>query len=159
MDDRQVVARQLGREPRGAWRVAERCQHGLPLVIATAPLAEGEPFPTLYYLSCPHLVEAVSALESAGECERWRARLAADEGLRLQLAFADDRYRAARAAEGSGEDPTPDVGIAGQRDPFGVKCLHAHLAAFLAGVGDPIGEAVYGMIEAECADARCGEGR
>lgn len=157
MDDRAIVARQLGRVPRGNWRVVTRCTHGRPTMIATAPMAEGEPFPTLFYLTCPQAVEEVSRLESAGEIERWRARLAADESLRAKVLDADAKYREMRAAEGGGADPASEVGIAGQRDPLGVKCLHAHVAAYLGGIDDPIGEAVYGMIEAECERARCGE--
>lgn len=156
MDDPHVVAWQLGRAPRGAWRVTSRCSFGFPTVIATAPLTEGgEPFPTLFYLTCPHLVTEVSALESGGELEQWRARLAEDPALMQRLASADARYREARAAEGGGSDPTPEVGIGGERDARGVKCLHAHVAAALAGLGDPIGEAVLDAVTRECDGTRC----
>jgi len=48
--DADVVALQLGRPPRGLRRVAHRCPCGLPDVVETAPrLADGSPFPTLYY--------------------------------------------------------------------------------------------------------------
>lgn len=158
MADADDVARQLGREPRGAWRVAVRCSFGYPTVIATAPVTgAGEPFPTLFYLTCPHLAEAVSRLESDGEIERWRQRMAVDEELRARLLAADARYRQARAAEGGGIDPLTEVGIAGQRDPLALKCLHAHVAASLAGIGDPVGEAVFEQLERECTGTRCGE--
>ncbi|HEY5506960.1 MAG TPA: DUF501 domain-containing protein, partial [Coriobacteriia bacterium] len=43
-----------------------RCERGAPAVIAVAPrLADGTPFPTAFWLTCPRLVEAVGALESA----------------------------------------------------------------------------------------------
>lgn len=158
MGDERVVARQLGRQPRGRWRAAARCSFGSPTVIATAPVTEaGEPFPTLFYLTCPHLAEAVSALESSGEIERWRQRVAENEELRARLLEADARYRAARAGEAGGVDPLPEVGIAGQRDPLALKCLHARVAAAVAGIGDPIGEAVLEQLERECAGNRCGE--
>jgi hypothetical protein len=158
MDDGQALAKQLGRVPRGAWRVAERCSFGFPLVLATAPRTEsGEPFPTLYYLTCPHLVGIISTLESEGALERWRQRLAVDPALMQRLQDADARYREARTAEGGGIDPTPGVGIGGERDVRGVKCLHAHVAAALAGLGDPIGEETLDAIELECTDARCKE--
>lgn len=157
MDEAAVVALQLGREPQGQWRVAERCSFGQPLVIATAPMVAGQPFPTLYYLSCPHLREEISMLESAGEIERWRMRLSRDQVLRYRLEDADSEYRARRLAEGGGVDPSADVGIAGQRDVLGVKCLHAHVAAFLAGIDDPVGEGTWSMIEPECTAMRCGE--
>src|SRR6185437_16324756 len=65
--DRAVVARQLGREPRTLRRVAVRCPFGAPAVTEQTPYAaDGEPFPTTYYLTCRHLVAAVSRLEAAG---------------------------------------------------------------------------------------------
>ncbi len=158
MDDGAIVAWQLGRHPRGRWRCVARCSHGFPTCITTEPVLEtGEPFPTLYYLTCPHLVARIGALESQGGCERWRESIAADDSLASRLRDADVSYRAARAAEGGGADPTPKVGIAGQRDPLAVKCLHAHVAAFLAGIDDPVGAGVLQRIPAECADRRCEE--
>ena len=45
---------------------------GAPAVTEQDPYgADGEPFPTTYYLTCPHLVAAVSRLEAAGGVERW----------------------------------------------------------------------------------------
>lgn len=158
MDAGPVVTRQLGREPRGKWRVVARCAHGYPTAIATAPAGEaGEPFPTLFYLTCPHLTEAIGELESAGAVGQWRQRLAEDADLAARMRAADRAYRRARAREGGGEDPVSDVGTAGQRDPLATKCLHAHVAAFLGGIGDPVGEAVLGGLDPECADRRCGE--
>ena len=77
MDDRAVVERQLGRNPRAFLRVARRCPFGAPAVTEQAPYdSAGEPFPTTYYLTCRHLVAAVSRLEAAGGIERWSAALA-----------------------------------------------------------------------------------
>jgi len=156
MDDGALIAAQLGRAPRGAWRVRVRCGHGYPVVIATAPLlGDGTPFPTMFYLTCPHLVEMVSALESSGEIEAWRARLAGDASLTARLRAADAAYRAARAAEAGGADPIPEVGIAGQRDPLGIKCLHAHVASALVGIDDPVGHGTLAQFARECDNGRC----
>ena len=156
MDDARVVAFQLSRVPRGRWRTVARCAHGHPSCIATAPsLEDGEPFPTLYYLTCPHLAEAVSARESAGGLAWWRDRIAADPALASALADADETYRRARSVEGGGNDPLPETGIAGQRDPQALKCLHAHVAAYLAGIADPVGAVVLEGTEVVCADRRC----
>jgi hypothetical protein len=158
MEDASVVAWQLGRPPRGRWRVASRCSYGYPTCIATAPATEaGEPFPTLFYVTCPHLVEAVARLESDGLAAAIRVRLAEDATLAPRLLDADERYRKARAAEGGGVDPAPEVGIAGQRDPLAVKCLHAHVGAHRGGIVDPVGEMVLGETDAECGDRRCEE--
>lgn len=150
-----LLARQLGRPPRGEWRVATRCSHGAPVVVATAPLVDGAPFPTLLWLACPLLVAVVSALESAGGVARQRERLAVDAALGERMRAADAAYRARRAEEGGGFDPCAGTGIAGQRDPLATKCLHAHAAAWLAGIDDPVGENVLAGMDLECDDARC----
>ena len=160
MDDAGIVTRQLGRVPRGVWRVAARCSFGRPTAIATAPaLPDGAPFPTLFYLTCPHLVECVGELESAGAVRAWRQRLATDPALAAELDAAASEYRQARLAEGAGEDPARHLGIAGVREAADVKCLHAHVAARLAGIDDPIGREVLAALVRECEQDRCGEGR
>lgn len=155
-DDARTVAWQLGRPPRGSWRVVVRCSCGYPVVIATAPGGD-PPFPTLYYLTCPHLIGAVSSVESEGGVARWRDAVAQDPALAERLEAADAAYRTARAAEAGGTDPFTLAGIAGQHDVRGVKCLHAHVAAFLAGIDDPVGEGVLADVATECDDGRCEE--
>src|SRR5207245_1092326 len=67
MDDRELVAQQLGRAPRAFRRVVARCPFGLPSVTEQDPYtATGEPFPTTYYLTCRHLVAEIARLEAAG---------------------------------------------------------------------------------------------
>lgn len=111
----------------------------------------GEPFPTLWWLTCPFLAEAVAGLESAGGTDEWAARLEADPVVAARMRAADEEYRVRRAAAGGG-DPCEKVGVAGQRDPLKVKCLHAHVAAALAGVADPVGEAVLEELGRECGE-------
>ncbi len=154
--DRTVVARQLGREPRGRWRPASRCAYGFPNVIATSPtLEDGSPFPTLFWLTCPWLGEIISEAESSGGVAVWAERLANDPDLAARMREADAAYRDARLAEGGGLDPAAHLSAAGLRDVTRTKCLHAHAAAFLAGIGDPIGESVLAGRSVECEDARC----
>jgi len=148
MDDRAVVARQLGREPRTFRRVVVRCPWGLPAVTEQEPYsAEGEPFPTTYYLTCRHLVAAVSRLEAAGGVERWSAAVAADAELRedLERATAEQvrvRHELAAGATGSDGGASLALGIGGSRTPTALKCLHAHTAFALACPGYRLGEAV-----------------
>jgi len=155
--DVEVLTRQLGRPPRSPWSVAVRCGYGRPSVIRCGPILEGgEPFPTLMWLSCPWLVESVGRQESAGEAAAWKKRLAGDASAARRLLEADSHYRRMRARCAGGSDPCADVGIAGQSDPLATKCLHAHVATFLAGLDDPVGEAVFGSIhDSECPDDRC----
>ena len=86
MDDRAVVALQLGREPRAFRRVVTRCPWGRPAVTEQDPYGPGgEPLPTTFYLTCRHLVAAVSRLEAAGGVERWTAAVADDPALGAEL--------------------------------------------------------------------------
>ena len=151
MDDRAVVAAQLGREPRAFRRVVVRCPFGRPAVTEQAPYTpEGEPFPTTYWLTCRHLVAAVSRLEAAGGVERWSAEVEADDALRSDLERASDEQRAIRRELADGEGPDGgaalELGIGGSRNPEALKCLHAHVAFALARPGYRLGEAVLAEI-------------
>ena len=75
-EEREIVARQLGRPPRALVAVAHRCPCGQPDVVETSPrLEDGTPFPTLYYLTCPRAVAAASRLESTGRMREWQDEL------------------------------------------------------------------------------------
>ena len=66
-EEREIVARQLGRPPRGLHAIAARDANGEPTVVQTWPrLENGTPFPTLYYLTSPPLVSSVETLETSG---------------------------------------------------------------------------------------------
>ena len=65
--DLEIVQAQLGRTPRDVSAIAHRCPCGAPDVVETPPrLADGTPFPTFYYATCPKLTGAISTLESSG---------------------------------------------------------------------------------------------
>jgi uncharacterized protein len=151
-----VVAAQLGRAPREPWRVASRCRFGWPTaIVSPAVLADATPFPTFAWLTCPHLAEQVAARESAGDIARFAARAANDASFAAALLAVDARVRELRAEESGGVDACGAVGVAGQRDPLGVKCLHAHVALSLVGAGDVIGDTILATIAHECRDDRC----
>lgn len=150
-----TVAAQLGREPRGSWWVEARCEHDFPQVITTPPLVDGAPFPTVYWLTCPWLAEEAGAAESRGAAAVWARRLAHDAELAARMLRADDEYRSRRAALGPADDPCETVGIAGQRDPLATKCVHAHVAAALAGIDDPVGHDLLATLGPACTDRRC----
>ena len=153
MDDRSVVAAQLGREPRAFLRVAARCPYGRPAVTEQAPYdAAGAPFPTTYYLTCRHLVAAVSRLEAAGGVERWSRAAAERPELAASLARATAEQRAVRrelAAGRAGPDggASLELGIGGSRNPAQLKCLHAHVAFALARPGYELGERILAEVE------------
>jgi hypothetical protein len=167
VDDRTVVARQLGREPRAFRRAVVRCPFGRPAVTEQAPYdPKGEPFPTTYYLTCRHLVAAISRLEAAGGVERWSAAVADEPGLAASLASADEEQRSIRrelAAGAVGRDggTSLDLGVggAGRRSGGSLKCLHAHAAFALARPGYELGERIVAEIEPSWPTRCCSDPR
>ena len=161
MDDRALVERQLGRTPRAFRRVAARCPFGAPAVTEQEPYDDaGEPFPTTYYLTCPHLVAGVARLEAAGGVERWSAELARDTELAAdhERATAEQRdVRRELAAGRTGRDggASLGLGIGGSRNPAQLKCLHAHAAYALARPGYRLGERVLAEVEPLWPPERC----
>jgi uncharacterized protein len=151
--DRELVARQLGREPRALRRIAARCPFGLPAVTEQDPYDEdGRPFPTTYYLTCRHLVTALARLEAAGGVERWSQKTRDEDVLRASLARATKEQRSIRsklAAGRVGRDggASLNLGIGGNQAPEQLKCLHAHVAFALARPGYELGERVLDELE------------
>jgi hypothetical protein len=161
MDDRALVARQLGRTPRAFRRVAARCPSGRPAVTEQEPYdPSGEPFPTTYYLTCPHLVAAVSRLEAAGGVERWTGAAARDPELAASLAAATEEQRALRGALAEGRvgndgGASLDLGIGGSGRSGSLKCLHAHVAYALARPGYVLGERILAEIGSPWPTGNC----
>ncbi|MDR0435418.1 MAG: DUF501 domain-containing protein [Propionibacteriaceae bacterium] len=143
------MSAQLGRPARGAIAVGWRCPCGNPAVTLTAPrLPDGTPFPTMYYLSCPRAVSAVSRLEANGLMDTYNARLATEPELAEAYAAAHQSYLADRAALPGGTAVPETDGVSAGGMPTRVKCLHALLAhALAAGPGvNPIGDEVRELI-------------
>jgi hypothetical protein len=159
--DRAVVARQLGREPRTLRRVAVRCPFGAPAVTEQSPYGpDGEPFPTTYYLTCRHLVAALSRLEAAGGVERWSVAVRLDAELAASLAAGDEDQRRVRrelagGAAGSDGGASLDYGIGGSRRSGSLKCLHAHAAYALARPGYELGERIVAEVDPRWPERCC----
>jgi hypothetical protein len=139
--DLDAIERQLGRTPRDVHAIAHRCPCGKPDVVETPPrLADGTPFPTFYYATCPRLTGAISTLESSGMMAQMQDRLATDHELAGAYHAAHEDYLAARAALGM---DVPEVeGVTAGGMPDRVKCLHSLVAHSLgAGPGvNPLGD-------------------
>jgi uncharacterized protein len=161
VDDAAVVGRQLGRTPRAFRRVVVRCPFGRPAVTEQEPYdAAGEPFPTTYWLTCRHLVAAVSRLEAAGGVERWSAAAEQEATLGESLARANDEQRALRLALADGRTGQDDgaslgLGIGGSSRPGSLKCLHAHAAFALARPGYLLGDRIVAELEPLWPADRC----
>ena len=145
-------------------RVAARCPFGFPAAVETLPYdAGGRPFPTLFYLTCPTLVVAVSRLESGGGVRAWSARVAAEPALARAVAAAAIAARRRRRELIRRYDlPMVDdgaslaFGVGGVGDVRAVKCLHAHVAHALARPGYTFGRAVLAQAgDPWCDDRRC----
>ncbi|MDP4803786.1 MAG: DUF501 domain-containing protein [Candidatus Nanopelagicales bacterium] len=144
--DIAAVHAQLGRPPRDIVAIANRCACGQPCVVTTPPrLADGTPFPTTYYLTCPKLAGAIGTLEGAGLMKEMENRLQESSELREKYLRAHERYLADRAELGE----VPEVeGISAGGMPDRVKCLHVLVGQSLAcGPGvNPLGDEVLELI-------------
>lgn len=153
--EREIIAAQLGRRPRGLLGVAHRCPCGKPDVVATVPtLPDGTPFPTLFYLTCPRACAAVGRLESQGLMRAMTQRLAEDRGFAARYHAAAADYQRRRDAVGALPGHPLPGGL-----PDRVKCLHVALAHTLA-AGDgvnPVGDQVRAEVGAWWRDGRCVE--
>jgi hypothetical protein len=135
MDDLAIVERQLGRPPRAFRRVAVRCPYGLPAVVEQKPFdANGEPFPTQFWLSCRHLGAQIARLEAAGGVERWSEAAELDPELATSLARAHAEQQELR--------PELTGGVGGSTRTGSLKCLHAHAAFALARPGYLLGDRI-----------------
>lgn len=120
---------------RGDVRVAVRCPCGLPAVIETHPIVDGEPFPTLFWLTCERANRSVGRLEASGVMWDLTDRLASDDGFREAFHAATAEYLARRDAH---HQLATGRGVGG--GPVDrVKCLHAHLAHHLVCGCNPVG--------------------
>lgn len=133
--DLSMVAELLGRAPQGRFDVVVRRPDGTPAVIENEPvLPDGRPMPTRWWLIDPELCRRVGTLEAEGGVRDAEAEVGLDA-----MTDAHSRYEALRddAIPDSHDGPRPSGGVGGTRR--GGKCLHAHLAWWLAGGDDPTG--------------------
>lgn len=151
--EREILARQMSaRRFDGSLvlSVVRRCRWGYPQVILCAPLGPKGPFPTSFWLTCPHLDRVCAALEAEGAVRGLESFLVSrypewvafhEEQILLRLALLGGRgsflrrfrprlWEGFRGGVG---------GIRLQEKPH-VKCLHLQVASWL-GQGRHPGEA------------------
>jgi hypothetical protein len=120
----------------------------IPIVVRMSCFGNSGPCPTLYWLVEPNLIKATSRLEAIGTIKRFEERLEEDPHAMQLLCEQHERYKSLRsnfctieelsALNGMGiEHPDHLGGIAGIKRPNFIKCLHTHLAHYLA-TGDNI---------------------
>lgn len=159
--DLKIVEKQLGRRISNYLRVVKYCSHYFPVVILSYPVRDSVPFPTIHYLTCPHLLKEVSRLEEHGYISKLERIVQENEKIRQRLINAHEEVRKKRSKLLKEEDKMWEeilnrVGSGGIKELTKIKCLHLHLADFLAGVDNPVGEMVYEMLtQKECSNAYC----
>lgn len=164
--DRMIVSSQLQRHARGLRSVSARCMCGYPQVVLVSPILEdGEPFPTIFWLTCPQFTKEISQIESTGLIKDIDGMLGEDCAFRDRLMDAHKDYAETRNSlflqcPGSSEKARrafEGTGIGGVRRLDTAKCLHLHFAHYLAGKDNPIGELITlrlpqePMVEERCA--------
>jgi hypothetical protein len=160
--DLTIVEAQLQRTPRDVYAVGHRCPCGAVDVVKTPPrLADGTPFPTFYYATCPKLTAAISTLESSGLMQDMNERLQSDPELLGKYHAAHDDYEASRDAVAKELNlDVPEVkGTTAGGMPDRVKCLHSLIAHSLAaGEGvNPLGDEALSKLPKWWSSKPCSE--
>ncbi|MBT1248528.1 MULTISPECIES: DUF501 domain-containing protein [unclassified Thermosipho (in: thermotogales)] len=161
----KIVAKQLGRKITNFCNVTRFCSYGFPQVVVSLPVKDGKPFPTLYYLTCPFLVKEVSRLEEKGMIKEIERIISEDERFKERLFLAHKKVIYLRDKFflekefldfKRWREELKKVGTGGISNFSKVKCLHLHLADFLSGIENPVGELVFKKLErSECEDKYC----
>jgi hypothetical protein len=160
-EDLKIIEKQIERKPNKIISIPKRCSFGKPVVIKSYPLKDGKPFPTLYWLTCPHLIKEVGKLESLGKIKEWEEEIKDNEELREKYLKAHveelkERNSMIKEEEEWIKKRLEKVGIGGISNFESIKCLHLQLASFLGGTKNPIGERVWNSIEKkECENCIC----
>lgn len=144
-----ILEKQLKRKISDVKRIVVRCCHGFPVVIENNCEVRGKPFPTLFWLVCPKLNREISKLEANGWIKKFESMIEQDEDFEKSYIQAHNIVKELR--DRSLKDDIrkifSSVGSGGIRNFRSVKCLHLHVADYLAGVMNPVGKRVLSMIE------------
>ncbi|WP_369819457.1 DUF501 domain-containing protein [Thermotoga sp. KOL6] len=143
--------------------VVFRCPFGYPVVVESFPIKDGKPFPTLYWLTCPHLRKEVSRIESEGFIRKIEERISRDRNFYEKMKRAHIEIIKRREKLLPIGHPFREVlkrvGTGGIKDFSKLKCLHLHLADYLAGVENPVGKMIWDLIENKfCENGICKTG-
>lgn len=133
-----------------------------------------EIFPTLYWLTCPYLRKEIALLEGEGLIAHFEERIQKEPDFASQVEQNHGDYAARRLSliplevQGRLQEEYPDryqvlaeSGVGGIRNPEGVKCLHTHVADYLAHGENVIGAAVVKLLNKSlsCETGQCQEFR
>ncbi len=160
VNEKKIISKQLGREPGNLIGVTRYCPYRKPAVIKTHPYSDKLVIPTLFWLSCPHLVREVSRIEETGLIKELTTRMKVDQSFREEVDKAHHVYAKERVSLLTDEEireikkKSPgilkvlkDAGVGGIMEKEGIKCLHTHLADFLVTGRNPVGEQVWKLVD------------
>jgi GNAT superfamily N-acetyltransferase len=166
--DRLVIPGQMEKKevPENFYRCSKRCKYGFPQVIESYPVKDTSPFPTTFYMICPHLKYHLAQLEESGHISELDPLKDSSEYIKVNEEYAEHRKSRIYLSDKSGEQfikkyhSALEVGIGGIRDQKGLKCLHLHSATYLAKYTDPAGREALNLLEQkgislDCEDMNC----
>lgn len=155
--DLQFIKENLKREPRAVLEISARCDNGHPLVIKTKPVLGQEIFPTLYYLVCADMVAKVGRLEAQSFIIKMQEKVDSDKKFYNLFLLAQNKYRQQRYSEventgrlSESQKKSLQTGIGGVKDLGNIKCLHCHLAHYLATGLNVVGGEVAKIVGFSC---------
>ena len=140
--DRQMKARRF--DSSLALGAARRCSFGVPSVLLCGPLRKGRPFPTTFWLTCPHLVRLCGRKEAKGgvglldrlleeKAAQWRGWNLLHARFRLSLLSPTERaFLSSRRPALWNSLRRGGAGGIDLRRGGGAKCLHLQAASWLA---------------------------
>ncbi|MFW6022519.1 MAG: DUF501 domain-containing protein [Halanaerobiaceae bacterium] len=160
-NEKKVIEYQLGRNPENLKNIALYCPFQNPAVLRTIPYSiDYGIFPTMYWLSCPHLVREVSKLEDEGLVKKISRKLKNIPELQEEMKKAHQDYARKREELLTVKNRSKlkiksegmykviiESGVGGIIEKEGVKCLHTHLADFLVAGENPVGRMVWDLVE------------
>ena len=123
--------------------VARRCSYGAPQVLLCAPEKGARPFPTTFWLVCPHLAKIAGRVESRNGVSAMEAELASRgeewrlynlSHARMRLSLLPDRRRAFLLRYSRRMyDSIRGGGVGGVANfpRRSVKCVHLQIASYL----------------------------
>lgn len=151
--------------------IAVRCGHGFPQVVVCHPFLRGEPFPTLFWLTCPYLDRKCGELESEQRISSLEEILSARSesviawhkeyiALRKSMLDPDKAQKLAAGSQGLLRfiSETGVGGINFRDNPHAAKCLHLQAATWLGMRRHPASDWLEKLFSVLwCESARCGK--
>lgn len=157
--EKNIVKLQIEREPVGIINIFKYCPHNYPAIIKVHPFLKKRVFPTTYWLTCPFLNREIAVLEDKNWISKLEILLEERDDLKESLKESYIKYKVQRFSmlnkdkidqvKNKSMDiyhTLKDSGVGGIREDKGLKCLHAHVADYLANGINPVGKIIFNKI-------------